>query len=238
VDLEAPNLNTGDARGDRLSAIQGVIGTQYQDILQGTLAADALNGDAGSDLLQGRGGNDRLFGGAGIDTIEGGNHHDTLYAGSGNDWAYGGKGDDHIYGGDGDDSMVGLQNNDSIYSGDGADRLFGGDGNDMLFGGGGDDFLFGGLGADLFGHSGLTSAGTDMIYDYSATGGDSLYLTLAGAGPDQIGLTLEQRNIGGVTAPYVVVTHLPTGQVLWMLAATIPITDLDIKIGATVYDLL
>ena len=66
----------GDAKGDRLQAIENLEGSEFEDL---------LFGDAGNNILSDLGGNDLIYGGAG------------------NDWLNGGTGSDHLYGQAGDD---------------------------------------------------------------------------------------------------------------------------------------
>jgi Ca2+-binding RTX toxin-like protein len=68
------NLTTGlgaggDAQGDVLSAIEGIIGSAFNDTLTGGIRSDTLEGGAGNDTLIGGAGADRLIGGSGNDTF-------------------------------------------------------------------------------------------------------------------------------------------------------------------------
>lgn len=134
------NLSTwtalyGDAQGDVLNGVDGIIGTTFDDTLigfnqRGVLASDIYTnifmGGAGNDYMDGAGGSDVLYGGADQDTVLGG-------------W-----GDDQLFGGEG------------------RDNLFGGDGNDVLTGDGGADALTGGVGSDTFhGGAGDTIDGSE-----------------------------------------------------------------------------
>jgi Ca2+-binding RTX toxin-like protein len=76
------------AAGDRLTDIETVIGTAFNDIITGALNADTLYGGAGSDTINGDIGNDSIYGGdnddvinggAGADLIDGGNGIDNIY---------------------------------------------------------------------------------------------------------------------------------------------------------------
>lgn len=69
VDLAAGNNRGGDAQGDVLISIEGVIGSAFDDVLRGDAGANILMGGAGNDRLEGRGGHDMLDGGDGIDTV-------------------------------------------------------------------------------------------------------------------------------------------------------------------------
>jgi Ca2+-binding RTX toxin-like protein len=74
-----------------------VLGTDGNDIMQGTGDNDYLFGRDGADLLLGLGGNDRLLGG---------NGNDTLSGGAGKDFLVGDKGDDEMTGGAGADTFL------------------------------------------------------------------------------------------------------------------------------------
>ena len=79
---------------DELAGIEGILGTAFDDIIQGggedniILAGsgdDTIVGGAGSDSLEGDDGNDLITGGEGDDVIIGGAGSDTLYGGLGRD---------------------------------------------------------------------------------------------------------------------------------------------------------
>ncbi|MEL7030129.1 MAG: calcium-binding protein, partial [Pseudomonadota bacterium] len=124
VNLAAETGAGGDAAGDRLIAVENLIGSNFADQLRGTASGNILIGEGGADALFAEAGDDTLFGGAGDDEI---------FAAAGADRLYGGEGADELYGGDGDA---------------GADSLFGEAGGDLLIGGGGADLLDGGSGPD------------------------------------------------------------------------------------------
>ncbi|MBU2227216.1 MAG: cadherin-like domain-containing protein [Proteobacteria bacterium] len=58
--------------------MEGVIGTNFNDTLNGSSGNDVLMGGGGNDILVGGDGNDILIGGAGADTLTGGAGSDTL----------------------------------------------------------------------------------------------------------------------------------------------------------------
>ncbi len=98
-----------------------IVGTDGNNIINGTKYPDVIAGLGGNDTINGASGNDLICGGPGNDTITGGNGSDRIDGGSGND----------------------------TISGDfGADRLFGGLGTDAMNGGIGIDLCDGGIGQD------------------------------------------------------------------------------------------
>ncbi|WP_432448300.1 hypothetical protein [Aliiroseovarius marinus] len=96
---------SGAAQGDSWSEIEGVRGSNYNDL---------LSGDDQDNRLEGGRGNDRLYGGLGADLLLGGDGNDSLF---------GGDGDDDLHGGSGDDTFVGGSGADVFNGGDGIDTL-------------------------------------------------------------------------------------------------------------------
>lgn len=147
VDLASGQM-LGDARGDVLANVEGVVGTVLNDTLAGDGAANALYGEAGDDWLIGGGGRDFLHGGAGVDVahyieaagavranlalgevVEASGAIDAL------------RSIEQVYGSTFDDVLIGD---------DSANVLSGHRGHDRLVGAGGDDVMFGGRGADIY----------------------------------------------------------------------------------------
>ncbi|HEU6441507.1 MAG TPA: calcium-binding protein, partial [Microvirga sp.] len=91
VDLST-NRNGGAALGDQLLNIEVVQGTNFDDVITGT-----VRGDGGGVELLGEGGNDRLFGKGGGDILKGGTGNDTLDGGAGGDRMEGGDDNDIYY---------------------------------------------------------------------------------------------------------------------------------------------
>lgn len=57
----------GHADGDTLIDIENIIGSNHDDVLEGTSEANVIVGGAGRDVIDGAGGDDTLIGGAGAD---------------------------------------------------------------------------------------------------------------------------------------------------------------------------
>jgi Ca2+-binding RTX toxin-like protein len=192
----------GEAAGDVLSGIEGVVGSGAGDSMLGDAGANSFYGMVGKDTLAGGGGNDDLWGGDGDDMLIGGTGADVLQGGAGYDYA---SYEDSAAGvtvnlatglGSGGDAagdvltsiegVDGSNQNDLLLGGDGfdvlrglkgADVLYGRGGEDSLWGGDGDDHLYGGLGGDTL----VGGAGFDFARYDQATAGVSVNL-LTGQG--------------------------------------------------------
>jgi Ca2+-binding RTX toxin-like protein len=164
----------GEAAGDVLLGIEGVIGSAHADLLVGTDVRNLLRGGGGGDSLVGAGGDDELEGGAGGDGLFGDAGFDTAsYAGSTagvlvilGDSRFVRDGDatgdtlfsieglrgsafaDILGGDDLRNVLRGGSGNDSLGGFGGEDALFSDAGNDNLDGGAGNDLLDGGAGND------------------------------------------------------------------------------------------
>lgn len=138
----------GEAGTFDATAFENVLGTVWNDDIEGNGADNWLVGDVGDDVLSGRGGDDILEGGNGDDTLEGGNGDDDLSGDAGADWLAGQAGADFLDGGAGNDSLDGGKGKDKLIGAGGMDTLIGGGGNDKLNGGAGADDLDGGAGLD------------------------------------------------------------------------------------------
>jgi Ca2+-binding RTX toxin-like protein len=69
ADLELGAGFDGEAAGDVFVSIEGLIGSDYADLLVGNGGANTFDGGDGNDTISGGGGNDLLEGGAGADTF-------------------------------------------------------------------------------------------------------------------------------------------------------------------------
>ncbi len=201
INLASNTASGGDAAGDQLQGVDGIIGSAFNDTLigfdnqglTGDVYTNIFYGGAGSDYIDGAGSDDILFGGNDNDTVLGGSGNDqlsgddgndSLFGGTGNDSGFGGAGSDTLFGGDGNDSLDGGADADSIDGGAGNDTLLGGAGNDTLSGGDGNDSLSGGDGDDSL--SG--GAGNDILFggdgDDTINGGDGADVLTGGDGSD------------------------------------------------------
>lgn len=133
----AAGTATGADGNDTLISIEGVRGSNHDDLLVG---------DGGANIFRGRGGNDTLDGGAGIDTAD--------YRGSGSSGVVVDLSQGIATGGAGDDTLISIENvigsefDDLIIGDDGPNSLVGGLGNDVLRAGRGADTLQGEAGDD------------------------------------------------------------------------------------------
>ena len=89
--LGNPSSNTDDAQGDKYNSVEGLIGSFFDDILDGNSRANQLRGSGGGDRMNGGGGNDKVFGESGDDNVTGGAGDDQLW---GDSEAFGPGGDD------------------------------------------------------------------------------------------------------------------------------------------------
>ena len=106
IDIDQGIMN-GDAAGDILISIEGIIGSNAgNNVLKGDDANNVFSAGGGNNNLQGRGGDDTLIGGSGDDQVTGNLGNDTLNGGGGNDILNGGAGDDDMTGSAGSDIFV------------------------------------------------------------------------------------------------------------------------------------
>jgi len=195
LNLATAQVSAGDASGDKLSAIENLVGSGQGDTLTGNGVANILQGGNGADTLSGGGGNDVLDGGAAADTLDGGAGNDLFDGGAGGDTIAGGTGIDtvtyenstsgvtvdltkdgiaQVSGGDasGDilaadvENVIGTDKDDTITGDANGNVLVGGLGNDILTAGAGVDQLRGGANNDFL------LFGADLTAADVADGGD------------------------------------------------------------------
>ena|GEM_PF-1733830 len=112
-----------------------------ETFIVGTEADDILNGTNGRDFVYGGGGNDHIRLYAGDDIGSGGTGDDAVWGDEDRDLLIGGLGKDKLYGGTESDTLFGDAGDDELMGEDGADVLSGGRGNDLIVGGAGTDTI-------------------------------------------------------------------------------------------------
>jgi Ca2+-binding RTX toxin-like protein len=132
---------------------QRCLGTDGDDVIQGT---------AGADVIVGGGGQDRIYAGAGNDLACGDDGNDLVEGGRGNDFLLGGAGPDRLRGDAGGDDLIGGEGDDELRGDAGIDDLTGGPGNDHLRGGSDRDVLQGSEGSDVLDGGGAVDTCTDV----------------------------------------------------------------------------
>jgi Ca2+-binding RTX toxin-like protein len=194
---------TGDAVGDTFANIEGLMGSDFGDVLGGDAATNRLQGGAGNDSLWGGGGDDFLYGGAGGDLMDGGAGFDTVsYESSAgavtaslqNYGLNAGEAAGDSYGSI--EALEGSQFADTLYGYDFAtSNLHGGAGDDKLYGGAANDVLVGDAGADQFNGG----AGIDMVsYITASSSVTADMLSAASTQGDAAGDTFSQvENLAG-----------------------------------------
>lgn len=195
LDYRTSGISQGGTPGD-----DQLIGSDYDDTIDGLGGHDHIAGNKGNDNLIGGAGNDRLEGNEGNDRLIGGAGNDRLEGNEGNDTLDGGAGADTLEGGTGDDTYLVDDPLDAVFDVNGADHvmasisytlgagienlsgiggagltLTGNAGANVIVGTGGRDKLFGGAGNDSL--SGM--AGHDTLY--GGAGQDTL---AGGSGKD------------------------------------------------------
>ena len=198
VRLSGTYVRYGYADGDTLTAIENLIGSNYNDTLAGHGQNNILTGNAGNDLLWGSAGNDTLEGGPGADRLVGGSGNDTAsYVSSDagvtvqlHDFTTAGghaEGDTFPYkvdvtwtDGDGvaqTESLPDIENLsgsafDDTLAGDRRENaLLGLDGNDYLDGRAGADALVGGAGSDTASYAASDTGVIVRLHNLSARDG-------------------------------------------------------------------
>ena len=78
VALDGSFASEGDALNDSFSSIEGLTGSNFDDVLRGDSGINKLEGRGGADLLAGGDGNDVVVGGAGKDVLSGGAGNDRF----------------------------------------------------------------------------------------------------------------------------------------------------------------
>jgi Ca2+-binding RTX toxin-like protein len=179
--------------------VELIVGSPFDDEIEGNKASNVLIGLEGNDTITGLGGGDGLVGGAGDDMLDGGNGLDFaenyfvdayfrpnnilagpvnvnlltgVSTGNGNDTLTGIEG---ASGSRGNDIMTGdAGNNTFVFLNEGGDTVDGGDGDDLIDGGDGVDSLDGGLGIDILGNLDSMAGMTIDLNTQTDSHGDTL----------------------------------------------------------------
>ncbi|NIX76034.1 calcium-binding protein [Microvirga terricola] len=179
MDLGGIGLSTGDAVGDVLISIEGVEGSQFDDVLIAGSSGSYFLGGGGNDWMQAGGGADNLNGGDGFDTVTWATASGRVVVNLSNQAANGGAalGDvvtgveafyltaygDHFTANPATSVTVyGMAGNDVIIGSAQADYLDGGSGSDVLQGGGGNDTY-------------LVDVASDVVVELAGGGYDTVY---------------------------------------------------------------
>jgi Ca2+-binding RTX toxin-like protein len=117
VRVNLKQRKSGGEGTDRLLAIEGAIGSEFNDVLIGNNLANLLIGGGGKDRINGQGGEDTLHGGDDEDILQGGAGNDIVVGGAGNDALIGHLGRDLLIGGTGNDILIGTNDADILITG-------------------------------------------------------------------------------------------------------------------------
>jgi len=163
VNLATQSAGGAGALNDTIVSIEGVIGSDFDDIVYGGNWAESFSGGKGNDLLYGSLGADKFAGGQGRDAVSYANSNAAVKVDLSAGTATGGfaEGDkltsvETVAGSAFADKLTGNASDNILSGGAGADRLFGRGGNDTLTGG---------ADADVFIFKGVN--GQDRIQDFT-----------------------------------------------------------------------
>ncbi|WP_298199282.1 FG-GAP-like repeat-containing protein [Novosphingobium sp.] len=159
----------GDAQGETLLNVEGVIGSDFGDSLVGSVRSDSLYGGLGNDTLAGGGGGDLIDGGDGIDVVvySGAQTAITASFASGTLSMTGGFATPDTL--TSIEGLVGTQFADSMTGGSIAEHFDGADGNDTASGSAGADTLIGGAGLDTLSYA-ASAAGISVTINPALAG--------------------------------------------------------------------
>jgi Ca2+-binding RTX toxin-like protein len=206
INLGTDTASGGDAQGDTLNNVESVVGSGFNDVLDGDDENNTLFGGDGADTVRGGDGNDSVGGGKGADVLDGGLGRDRLtYFSSAagvtinlsNGTASGGdaQGDtfsniediigsarfnDTLIGNAQQNRLDGDGGNDTLNAGGGADVVIGDDGDDFIIGGAGGDVINGGAGIDTASYANSAIGVAISLLGGFAASGDAEGDTISG----------------------------------------------------------
>jgi Ca2+-binding RTX toxin-like protein len=201
---DVPNDGAPGENDDVRTDVEGVSGSPFADVINGSTRNNSLSGSDGADTLRGLEGDDFLDGGADGDTLTAGDGNDIMRGGFGTpaaDTYFGGPDIDQVIYDDrpnadplsitidnvADDGSTGENDNirtdvENVDGGPGPDTITGNGENNLLQGRDGDDTIVGAGGDDtLRGDIGFGSFGDD---DLNGGGGDDLLFGGPGGNDD------------------------------------------------------
>jgi Ca2+-binding RTX toxin-like protein len=161
INLLAGEAHGGDAIGDKITEVEGIIGSSHHDHLTGGNTSNTLEGGVGNDTLNGGGGFDYAsYAGSGV----------AVAVNLGTNAKSGGAAGD-VY--DSIEGLIGSAHADTL-TGDANDNVLrGGGGNDTLTGGAGADVLDGGVGIDTVSYAGASAGVTVNLANGTGAGSDA-----------------------------------------------------------------
>ncbi|QRF68047.1 beta strand repeat-containing protein [Ponticoccus alexandrii] len=148
----------GDAVGDVFISIEGLIGSRFGDILNGSNGVNVLEGGRGADTLNGNGG---------IDTLSYKSSNAAVNVSLETGYASGGDATGDVF--TSMENLSGSRFNDQLSGDDNAQVLTGSFGDDLLRGRGGADRLYGGEGSDTASYSDAgTAVNVSLLTGYTS----------------------------------------------------------------------
>jgi trimeric autotransporter adhesin len=178
IDFLLATQSGGYAQGDQLVSIEGIVGSDFNDVMKGDAGHNELYGGLGDDVLEGRGGDDYLNGGSGFDTASYANAGSgvtvNIVTPSSNTGDAAGDVLVSI------EAIIGSAYNDVLVGDAGDNVIDSGAGDDWLEGGAGADQLTGGTGIDTVSYAGAAAGLTARLDLYSANTGEAAGDSYAG----------------------------------------------------------
>ena len=147
INLTAGIASGGHGEGDTLSGFENIIGSDFDDIITGSVKANIITSGLGDDLIFATSGANTYDGGEGVDEVD--------YSMSTNRVLINFLADTASTGFATGDTLIGIENltgsnfGDDIRGDNGVNIFNGGAGKDSLIGFAGDDELYGGAGRDI-----------------------------------------------------------------------------------------